>query len=209
MKNKSLKYESLSEEFNVKSNNIKSKKSDKIKKKGKRDRDISKIIHKDHKPIKDLIQILRDPEVRVITKRSAYQKFSHLLSSHIYAEEKSLYFHLKKNPIFRIPGLEGDAEHMIINQLSTEINQIRSDNDRWEAKVKVLADIVGYHLRREEKEILKRVKKNLDLDLRIQIGGEYLRLVNQHQGEQRSSMAKCNLNNNLIQNQTSSYPLPN
>ena len=144
-------------------------------------KDITALILRDHEPIKELILILKDSEVSITKKRPAYAEFEKILSHHAKAEEKSLYVHMKKEDNLRLEGLEGDVEHTLADQLIKEIDQIKNDDDTWMAKVKVLSELVDHHVKEEEKEVLKQVRKEFDVDTRIEIGKEYSQLLSQFQ----------------------------
>ncbi len=141
--------------------------------------DITSLILRDHEPIKRLILTLKDPEIAFSKKHLAYKEFERALSSHAKAEEESLYVHMKNEDDFRIEGLEGDTEHGLADQLMKEIDQIENDGDLWMAKVKVLAEVVDHHVKEEEKDVLKQVQKEFDIDTRIEIGKEYSQLISQ------------------------------
>ncbi len=145
--------------------------------------DISELILKDHGPIKKLILILKDSEVKIAKKKTAYNDFEKILSLHAKAEEKSLYVHMKTEDELRIEGLEGDVEHLMADRLMKEISQIENDDDLWMAKVKVLSEIVDHHVKEEEKEVLKQVRSEFDSAERIEIGKEYLKLISQLSGQ--------------------------
>ncbi len=145
--------------------------------------DITTLILRDHKPIKELIQILKNPEGTLSKKQPAYAEFEILLTSHAKAEEESLYIYLKEVDELRTEGLEGDTEHEIAEQLMSEINDSVDDNDMWMAKVKVLAEIVDHHVKEEEKEVLKEVRKEFDSDQRKEIGELYIDLLAKYREE--------------------------
>lgn len=145
--------------------------------------DIVDLILHDHKPLKELILLLKDGEIAMSKKRPAYAEFEKLLSSHATAEEGSLYIHMENNDYFRANGLEGEAEHAIAEQLMMEISQIKNDGDHWMAKVKVLAELVDHHVKEEEQEMLKDIRKNVTLDTRIEIGKEYSQLLSELRDE--------------------------
>lgn len=146
-------------------------------------KDIASLILRDHKPIKELISILKDTEVSIAKKRPAFAEFERTLSCHAKAEEESLYIQLKQVDDLRIEGLEGDTEHAIADQLMKEVNESKGDDDTWMAKVKVLAELVDHHVKEEEKEVLKAVRKSFSADKRIEIGEVYSRMLNKYRNE--------------------------
>lgn len=165
----------------------KSKRSSQASESDSQSGDISALILRDHKPIKELIMILKDPKATFATKQPAFEEFELLLSSHAKAEEETLYVHLKEVDDLRIEGLEGDTEHAIADQLMLEVNESEGDEDVWMAKVKVLAEVVDHHVKEEEKEVLKEARKEFSADEQMAIGEEYLELLNKYRQENGSA----------------------
>lgn len=147
--------------------------------------DIIQLILKDHKPIKDLIVILKDPDVSFSKKRPAFEKFAPVLTVHAKSEEESLYVEMKKNKGLRTEAHEGDTEHSIVDQLVQEIKLLTGNEDKWMAKVKVLAELVEHHVKEEESKMLKEVKKEFSAEDRELIGSDYTRLFNLHESQQQ------------------------
>jgi hypothetical protein len=146
--------------------------------------DIIKMILRDHKPLKEHIEILKDADVPMSRKKPVFEKFAPLLLQHAKAEEESLYIHMKENKKeLRIEGLEGDTEHAIADHLIQEIKGLINNPDAWMAKVKVLADVVDHHLKEEEKEYFKTIKEEIGLEERSMIAQEYGILLEEHRLE--------------------------
>lgn len=141
----------------------------------KQSHDIIDLILEDHKPLKELIKILKDTEADPGERFTAFEKFAPLLNVHSKPEEQSLYAHLKKDDELRVDALEGDAEHAISDLLLHEIFEVE-DKDMWSAKVKVLAELVENHIKGEEHDLLPAFKKNSDEKLRLELGGQFLHL---------------------------------
>lgn len=167
-----------------------------VKSKVDNSKDITALILRDHEPIKKLILILKDSEVGINKKRPAYAEFEKILSNHAKAEEESLYVHMKEEDNLRMEGLEGDIEHTLADQFMKEIAQIKNDDDSWLAKVKVLSELVDHHIKEEEKDVLAQVRKEFDVDTRIDIGREYSQLLSQFQ-ETGSGKTKTTEHHNI------------
>jgi hypothetical protein len=155
--------------------------------KSRSDSDIAELILRDHKPIKKLIPILKDSKGSVAKKQAAFAEFERILSAHAQAEQESLYAELKNVEDLKSEGIEGDTEHAIATQLMTEANDNEMDEDTWMAKVKVLAELVEHHIKEEEGQLLKSVRKEFNLDERETIGERYTELL--HQLEERMGAA--------------------
>ncbi|MES2854447.1 MAG: hemerythrin domain-containing protein [Bdellovibrionota bacterium] len=136
---------------------------------------IDELILEDHKPLKQLIKILKDSEKDLNERKAAYEEFAVLLVSHAKPEEESLYVYMKQNEELREEAYEGDVEHGLADQLVEEIKRTTED-DLWSARVKVLAELVEHHIEEEEEELLPDFKKNSELEERIRLGNEFLAL---------------------------------
>lgn len=132
-------------------------------------------ILKDHEPLKDLIQTLKDEELTRREKAELFEEFALLLTSHAKAEEQSLYLEMKNLKWLRADSFEGETEHALAEQLLHEINAT-PDDDEWMAKVKVIAELVEHHIEFEEEEMLKLVEERMTPTLRREIGDVYLQL---------------------------------
>ena len=149
--------------------------------------DITSLILRDHMPIKKLILTLKDSKVEISRKQPAYEEFKRALTIHAQAEEESLYVHMKEEDEgddLRVEGYEGDTEHAIAFDLIQEIDEIRSNDDQWMAKVKVLAELVEHHIKEEENEFFKKIRKEFSTVERTEIGKEYSRLLNQFSADE-------------------------
>lgn len=142
--------------------------------------DIIELIVKDHKPLKRMVKILKDPDIGFTKKRPVFEEFAALLLGHANSEEESLYIHMKNDKNLRMYGHEGVIEHTIAKQLIDE--SIGTDyNEEWLAKVKVLAEIIEHHIEEEETEMFDCVRKYFDMNTRRKIGDEYLKLKEEFQ----------------------------
>ncbi|MNT72669.1 hypothetical protein D3C72_2112950 [compost metagenome] len=50
------------------------------------------------------------------------------------------------------------------------------DEDLWSARVKVLAELVEHHIEEEESELLPDFKKHCEVEARVQMGAQFLKL---------------------------------
>jgi hemerythrin-like domain-containing protein len=144
--------------------------------------DIIQLILQDHKPLKQLISVLKDSDVEFAQKEPAFKKFAPLLVCHAKPEEESLYMFMKGQDDLRSEGLEGDTEHMLADQLVEEIKRTE-DEDTWMAKAKVLAELVEHHIEEEESDLLPDFKKQSEAKERIEIGQMYKQLRSQYQAQ--------------------------
>lgn len=140
-----------------------------------KDADLVNIILEDHKPLKELVEVMKDSEVSAEERFNAFQEFAPILISHSKPEEDVLYTFMKKNKELREEGFEGEVEHQIADQLVEEIKRT-SDNDLRSARIKVLAELVEHHIEEEEEELLPDFKKNSKPEERMQMGNRFLQM---------------------------------
>lgn len=145
-------------------------------KKNATEMDIINMILEDHKPLKNLIKILKNEDKDLNERKAAFEEFAILLTSHAKPEEQTIYVAMKKNEECRMYALEGDIEHGIADQLLEEIKRTEGDDDLWTARVKVLAELVEHHIEEEEEELLPVFRKASDVGHRINLGQQFLRL---------------------------------
>ena len=69
---------------------------------------------------------------------------------------------------------EADEEHHVVKILVAELNGMKSSDDHFDAKFKVLSEAVRHHIKEEENNIFSKVKSS-DLDL-VELGKEMLSL---------------------------------
>ncbi len=67
---------------------------------------------------------------------------------------------------------EADEEHRLVKALVGEIEAMTSEDDHFEAKVKVLKDVVDHHVEEEEGELMPKAKKLLSKQELEEIGAE-------------------------------------
>ncbi len=139
--------------------------------------DIVDIILEDHKPLKKLIQILKNSDERSLDERlKAFDEFAEVLTSHTAAEEHILYGHMKESEDLRKDAFEGDVEHALAAQIVSDCKSSKDDDDMWAAKAKVLAELVEHHLQEEEEQLFPDLKKFTTTEVRARLGHDYLEL---------------------------------
>ena len=140
--------------------------------------DIVSLILKDHRPLKKLIKVLKKPEIKKSQKKDSLEEFVFRLTSHAKAEEKSLYIEMREYKDLRGKSFEGDTGHKIAENLVHEINS-SPDDDCWNAKVKVLAELVEHHIQEEEKKVLPAAQAKISGQIRQNAGVLYLKIKNE------------------------------
>lgn len=135
--------------------------------------DIIDVIMEDHKPLKELIKIMKDSDKDFSERKQAFEEFAPTLIAHAKPEEEILYTTMKSNKELREEGFEGDVEHAIADQLVEECKRT-TDKDLLSARIKVLAEVVEHHIEEEEEELLPSFKSETDKNLRESLGEKFL-----------------------------------
>lgn len=134
--------------------------------------DVIDLITEDHKPLKQLLEILKDDSLERSEREASLEEFVPLLLQHAKAEQESLYVKMKSYEHLRMHAFAGETEHALAEELVQKLNAT-PDDDEWKAKLKVLAEAVEHHIREEEDEILPEVGREIDQMTRKSIGDEY------------------------------------
>lgn len=139
-------------------------------------------IKEDHDDLKKLIAVLKDPEMSLSKKNGAYLPFVSLLKSHTTAEEQVLYNACLKVKELSFMGQEGFVEHTVASELIQSISKTRK-SEVWEAKVKVLAELVEHHIQEEEGDFLPQVDSTFSDDQKIMMMEEFVKIRSKTQVE--------------------------
>lgn len=135
--------------------------------------DIIQLILEDHKPLKELIKIMKDSDKEFKERKAAFDKFAPLLTRHARPEEDTLYVYMKGAEEMREDGLEGDVEHQLADQMIEETKRAEEE-DLCGARIKVLAELVEHHIKEEEEDMLPEFRKNSQPEERMVLGEAYL-----------------------------------
>lgn len=97
-------------------------------------------------------------------KKTLAEQICRELIVHTQIEEEIFYPAVKDalNDTDMVP--EAVVEHATLRSLIAEIRAHDSDEETWEAKVKVLGEYVQHHVKEEEKEMFPQAKET-DLDM--------------------------------------------
>jgi hemerythrin superfamily protein len=156
-----------------------SKKNTPSKKTNSANPDIIQIILSDHKPLWQMIEVMKDEKASLAKKKMTFEKFAPALLAHAKPEEQTWYASMKEEEHdMTIEGIEGKVEHGLADQLCEELKNTRDEN-LFMAKVKVLAELVEHHLEEEEEKLLPAFRKDSEIAERRELGAKYLSLQSQ------------------------------
>ncbi len=121
------------------------------------------MLKKDHDNVKELFeQIQQDGEMEMEDREDLFSQIEQELEIHMEGEEKFFYPVLKESDEAQEKTLEAYEEHHVAKTVLEEASDMDKDDERWEAKIKVLNELVEHHIKEEEGEVFKIAKKVLD-----------------------------------------------
>lgn len=141
---------------------------------------IADILLLDHDYLKKCIEILKDKKTDKKDKLKYGKFFLDTLKHHSEAEKKTVYAPLKYLEAVHKKILEGEIEHAIadakVKSLIPKLKGVRVLSDELQAELKVLAELVEHHLEEEEREMIPKLRKELDSEILNDIGWEFMKL---------------------------------
>lgn len=123
--------------------------------------DAFELIREDHRKVKELFDRFDNADESA-EKREIVQEALKELKMHAAVEEEILY------PAIR--DQIGDSEmvdkaleeHHLVKTIIPELERMRPDDERYDAKFKVLCESVNHHIEEEESQVLREVESSLD-----------------------------------------------
>jgi hemerythrin-like domain-containing protein len=144
-----------------------------------------------HKLLKRCIDVVTDEQESEGEKVRQLAEFLEIFEMHAKCEEQTLYLELRAHEALRVRATEGKLEHDIADGLAHELRDSHYQQ-AWtediEAKAKVLAELVRHHILEEEQDLFPRVERQLDRNVREDLGRRYLEACNRflEQGTQET-----------------------
>lgn len=118
---------------------------------------ITDILHKDHQKVRDLFykydESMQDKQKQNLTNQILTE-----LYVHSQVEEEIVYA-LLENEDQDSGALvdEAETEHRMIKYLMAELSHMKPMDEQFDAKVKVLSELVNHHIREEENTMFKKL----------------------------------------------------
>ncbi len=95
------------------------------------------------------------------------------LNSHMRGEESVLYPILETNASTRSLALASIEEHNMAKQVMNDMPTASASNEQWNAKIRVLNDLISRHVEVEENEVFPKAKAYITEDQAKNLGREY------------------------------------
>lgn len=126
--------------------------------------DVFRLLKQDHKEVRALFKQLRGSKPSK-AREKAMQQLHQALSVHIEVEEQLVYPRLREEKRLREAVGEAFEEHHVAKLLLAELVRTSMDDERWDAKLSVLKELVEHHLsEEEEEEVFPKASKALGKD---------------------------------------------
>lgn len=126
---------------------------------------IFEIIKSDHKKVAVLLEKLeRTSEDQPEKRDRLFEDMSRLFYTHAKAEEEAVYSCLRDAEKTRPIGFENYEEHVLVYRLLEEMANLSPSREIWTAKLKVVTELIQNHVKEEESEMFKKMKKVFDND---------------------------------------------
>jgi iron-sulfur cluster repair protein YtfE (RIC family) len=146
--------------------------------KPKRESTFFDLLKEDHDKVKDMFEQIEEQE-EADSKEELFATLHSELQEHMAMEEKFFYPLLEQDESAREKALEAYEEHDVAKTVAAAFKGLDVENERWDAKIKVLQEIVNHHLQEEEKIIFKMAKKMLKSEQIKQITDQMMQMKSQ------------------------------
>jgi len=129
-----------------------------------------KLLKQQHREVEALFKQLEKAK-SARPRRKAFEQIADKLAVHATIEEKHFYPSVKRRATEEIL-LEAVEEHLGVKRVIADLLELEADDPTFEAKAKVLKDLVEHHVEEEEETLFPKVSKAIDDDELAAIGEE-------------------------------------
>ena len=129
-----------------------------------------KLLKQQHREVEALFKQLEKAK-SARPRRKAFEQIADKLAVHATIEEKHFYPSVKRRATEEIL-LEAVEEHLGVKRVIADLLDLEAGDPTFEAKAKVLKDLVEHHVEEEEKTLFPKVSKAIDDDELEAIGEE-------------------------------------
>ncbi|HEX3135825.1 MAG TPA: hemerythrin domain-containing protein [Planctomycetota bacterium] len=137
---------------------------------------IISLLKKDHQEVSSLLKEALATTERAHDKRTTlFTKITAALAAHMRFEEENIYPILLDQRDSKDDALEAEEEHAQIKRLVADISATDVTDERWKAKLTVLAEDIHHHVKEEESPggLFDEVKKKVDDDELAELADHY------------------------------------
>jgi hemerythrin-like domain-containing protein len=130
------------------------------------------LIRGDHRKVEDLFSQIEAADDQAAA--TILEQLVNELVVHTRAEEETLYARLRNEDDSRDDILKSDEEHALVHQLCMELLELDEDDDRCDAKLRVLKELVEHHVEDEESQLLPMAEELIGAEGSVALGEEFL-----------------------------------
>jgi hemerythrin-like domain-containing protein len=140
--------------------------------------DVLTLLKRDHREVSEMFDKVEELGERAGAQRGKLgEQICEALELHSKFEEQVLYPRFQE----RAEGheeiqqiLEAFEEHSIVDQLVTQLKRMDAKDDRYEAKLMVIIDMVRHHIKEEEREMFPLAKEIFEREELVEMGEEFV-----------------------------------
>ena len=134
--------------------------------------DALELLQEDHEKVKELFEEAEGTEDEK-EKRKIFAEIYSELETHAHIEETVFYPAMEKHEELKDMVLEAIEEHKQIKTLLREMDNLKSDSEKFEPKLKVLMENVEHHAEEEEEgKMFPKIREIVDQDALAALGEE-------------------------------------
>jgi hypothetical protein len=134
--------------------------------------DALELLRSQHDEVEELFEDIEDADGQ--DKLDLFTELADKLAAHVTIEEKLFYPSVMADETCDLL-LEATEEHLTIKRTLADLLEMEVDHERFDAKLKVLKDLMMRHAHEEEEALLfPKVKRLLDANERAALGNELL-----------------------------------
>jgi Hemerythrin HHE cation binding domain len=118
------------------------------------------LLKQQHKEVRELFKKIEKSE-DAGTRRQLLGQVGQALKGHTTIEEELFYPAVRAIGTAKAEEMVGEAfeEHHVVDLVLAELPNVDPEDDRFEAKMTVLSELVDHHAKEEEKEMFKLAQK--------------------------------------------------
>ena len=130
------------------------------------------LIRSDHRQVEELFS-----QIEAADDQAAASILEQLVSElivHMRAEEETLYARLRNEDDSHEDILKADEEHALVHQLARDLLELDEDDERCDAKIQVMKELVAHHVADEESQVLPMAEELIGAEGAVALGEEFL-----------------------------------
>jgi hypothetical protein len=136
--------------------------------------DILQAIREDHENVLELMEQIEKASSHAIKKKEqTFAKLKKEVMEHMHGEETTFYSFLLENCDDRDTIFEAFEEHRVVRLAMPDLESTSIDDEQWNAKFKVVSELIKHHIMEEQKDVFKEARKVLDKDTSSQLAQDF------------------------------------